>query len=123
MRWLVQPAALWIGVVGALAHIAVTAPEHPIGGQLALPCLESLHAAARTCERAGGDRCELSAIIGPHEAVSIAEEVLLGDRAADEVRLRFEPEAGRLVWTVDDRDTSASIDLDAFTGEVVAFLR
>lgn len=123
MRWLVQPAALWIGVVGALAHIAVTAPEYPIGGQLALPSLESLHAAARTCEDAGGDRCELSAVIGPHEAVSVAEGILLGDGAADEVRLRFDPEAGRLVWTVGDHDASASIDLDAFNGEVVGFLR
>jgi hypothetical protein len=130
MRCLVQPAALWIGVVGALAHIAITAPastsavaSEPGEPGAILSCPGSFDALQRECRRAGGSRCDVGDAIAPSLAIATAEEVLLGEHAADDVQLRFDPTSGVLVWTVHDVDAGTSIDLDAFTAEVVAFAR
>ena len=62
-------------------------------------------------------------MVEAEEAVAIAEEVLLGHGAADQVALTLHDAAGQVVWLVIDQDERASIEIDACTGEVVAFER
>lgn len=132
LRCLVQPAALWIGVAGALVHIGLEAmPDEPSVTQDAAPSHDAAAAASQDraatlvsqCRLAAGARCDLGDAVEPRQAVATAEEVLLGEGAADHIVMRFDEDAGLMLWTVQDFETRTRIDLDAFNGEVVAFER
>jgi predicted outer membrane lipoprotein len=81
---------------------------------------DQLQEAEAMCGALGGSRCG-SGVVTPAQAVCTAEWVALGGSAADELGLVMDHERTDLVWQVRDRDSGATVELDARTGQVLGW--